>query len=391
MARHDVTTDRLTAVVAETGDADLWRVRGGRSVNFVADITELNQIRDLSARLVDLRSLPDYQQSFAYIENIIEEDDEAVVDAVLADIWDRSAPGVDTVQVEIAWWEEIRDEDGDRVVTHFRLPLEIRDGSKPPEQRSRSLALTWRGVRAALERRFPNDSPAAKLKKALRFYNETDDEIDSCDIRELLVAETTLNGIHYILSEGNVFRVDAGYLHALDGFLENLVVGEQRLPLYTGGAEGAYNASTGLALLDQKLITVEGSKIELCDLIDADGRMIFVKRNTGKAAPMSHLWAQIVASCVLLHRSPAARDTALLRLDQIDGVPVALTRAIAAGARNLTVVLAVLGATDISQLTLLARIPLRAAVQRLQDLDYTVEIELVPGPGQHLPAHGDGG
>ena len=384
IARYDVTTDRLKGVVANTPREGLERVSGAQSLRFSASISAFDDFETLSRELVDLRNLDAYKDSFSYVENIVEEDDPEMVNRVLTEVWQRSAPDTGDIEVELAWWDDVREPPDDRVVTHFRLPGERRNTSVPPAQRPRSLVLTWQGVRTALANRFEGEEAVKVLRKELRFFDSQDDEVGSCEVQDLLVADLTVDGVHYTVSEGQVFRVDAEYVDAIDRFLSDLVVTPSRLPPYTGGAESTYNAASGLAVLDRQLIVVDGSHLELCDLVDGEGRMIFVKRRT-RASAMSHLWAQVVASLTLLRRSREARRHACDRLAEAEGVPDDLPRAIEDGARDLTIVFAILGATEVRHLTLLARVPLRAAIQRLQDAGAAVEIELVPGPGNSLP------
>lgn len=389
MPRFDPMSDRLKGVVAETTHAKLPKVRGSRSVTFEASIASIEDFRTRSAELLVLRDLEAYRDVFAYVENVVEEDDPQVIDAVLAAVWERSDPDNLSLDVDIAWWDDIREDGDDRVVTHFRTPSDPRRQSVPSELRSKNLVLTWQKVRSSLRNKFPEDPPATLMSKELRFYGSDDERLGACEVRDLIVAQPTINGVQYVLSEGEVFRVTTEYLTKLDDFLDGLVVRPRRLPVYLGGDEGRYNRSSGLVLLDGRLILLDENRLELCDLVDPDGRLIFVKRRK-RAAAMSHLWAQIVASAIVLRRSDTARVAARNKLEAA-GAPARLLDAIAAGAKELTVVLAILGADQIRDMTLLARIPLRVAVQRLQDLGYAVEIELVPGPGPHLPPHGGGG
>lgn len=385
IARYDVTTDRLKGVVANTPREGLERVSGGQSLRFSASISGLDDFQALSRELVDLRVSDVYKGSFSYVENVVEEDDPQTVERVVREVWQRSDPESGEPDVILAWWDEVLEPPEDRVVTHFRLPGDRRNTAVPPEQRPRSIVLTWQGVRSALAARFGEEEPLDLLTKEIRFFDSKDEEVGSCEILDLLVADLTVDGAHYLVSEGQVFRVDTDYLTALDTFLDGLVVRPSRLPPYVGGAEDTYNTGSGLAVLDRQLIVVDGSRLELCDLVDDEGRMIFVKRRA-RASAMSHLWAQVVSSFLLLRRSAEARGAALERLKAADGAPEALLQAIEDGATNLTLVLAILGATDVRHLTLLARIPLRAAIQRLQDAGAEVQIELVPGPGQcHQP------
>ena len=383
VARFDPMSDRLTGVVVETSMDGLSSVRGARAASFEASVSSLEDLRKKSADLVELRASPDYQEAFSYVENVVEETDPEVVEAVFTVVWQQSDPSGPSLDVAVAWWDDVREEGDDRVVSHFRMPGETRRETVPVPQRSRNLVLNWPGVRAALKRRFPEASPVELMSKELRFYDADDEEVGTCEVRDLVVAEPNVGGIGYVVSEGDVFRVAADYLSALDSFLDGLVVRPSRLSGYTGGHERGYNESTGLALLDRRLVTIDGSRLEPCDLVDDSGRLIFVKRRA-KASVMSHLWAQIVASGVLLRRSAAARAAFRGQLSAA-GAPSQLLDAIDSGARSLTLVLSILGVTDIRQLTLLARIPLRAAVQRLQDLGYTAEIELVPNLGAPIP------
>jgi len=85
---------------------------------------------------------------------------------------------------------------------------------------------------------------------------------------------------------------------------------ELQLPPYDDKSETDYNArvanqlSEQFELLDKKLVKCIGQydKIEFCDLLGKDKKIIHIKRYAGGSAPLSHMFAQAVVSGSLLRR-----------------------------------------------------------------------------------------
>jgi uncharacterized protein (TIGR04141 family) len=232
-------------------------------------------------------------------------------------------------------------------------------------------SLTWPAVRQRLRKMWNPGVEAEKLlSKEIRFFDENDELLETAEVRDLVIAELETRGNHYILSDGNVFRVDRSYLQRIRAFLEKKVVATS-LPPYAD--EESYNRRSGLHVLDRKLITVDGSQVELCDLIDDSGRLIYVKRRS-KSSTLSHLWTQVRSAAYLLRRMNEARRKFCGLLPQ--GVPTSVRDAIESGA-HLTFVVAILGTRKIGDLPLLAQIPLQALLQQIEEWSYSIEIELV--------------
>jgi len=119
-------------------------------------------------------------------------------------------------------------------------------------------------------------------------------------ILRCIVYQTELEGLLYVLSAGDWFRIslgfkervyeDFGHLRLLDGLPD----------ADPGTDEDAYNIKAAVAMdalcLDKKFVYDGGpDKMEICDILTRDGGLIHVKHR-GSSSTLSHLFTQGVNS-----------------------------------------------------------------------------------------------
>jgi uncharacterized protein (TIGR04141 family) len=308
-----------------------------------------------------------------------------VVEAALDRVWRGTVDDGRPVEVEIAWWEELRETGSDHPVTHWLLAGEYKH--KYPV---RNLALTWTAIRSKLKARLGSVPGHEALATDIRFFSDTEEELGRCPVAELLSAELMIAGRTYVLVDGEVCRVDADFLAALDRELESRVVPSVLVPYRPGEWEEDYNeraaAASGMLLLDKKDIRPAGTtQIEPCDLLAPDGSLYHVKRHTN-AVGISHIVSQAVGSATVLLRRPESQEklAALIEAgpwDQAakDEAKEALGR-MPGSASRVPVTIVIVGdwtSPTIKSLSLLCRLALRTAVQRLGDLGFPIHIMLV--------------
>jgi uncharacterized protein (TIGR04141 family) len=171
--RIDTLADILTAARVRTGHDILGRVSAGRSLQFPDTIASIGRFQELSDLVAGLATRTDYRQSHAWIDHIVPEDDEQVVEAVLDHIWRGTDDQGRPVSVDIAWWEDVREPGSDHPVTYWRPARERRE--KHPCSR---VTLTWPGVRAAIQRYMDQTCQGHQaLASEIRFLSDDEDEL----------------------------------------------------------------------------------------------------------------------------------------------------------------------------------------------------------------------
>jgi uncharacterized protein (TIGR04141 family) len=389
LPRIDTLADVLTAARIRTGHDILGRVSAGRSLQFTDVVGSIDRFRELSALIAKLAVQDGYKASNGWVDNTVPEDDEQIVQAVLEQVW----KGVDNngvaIDVDIAWWEDVREAGSDHPVTHWRLASERRERKNP----SRRVTLTWPAVQSALRYMLAPDVPGHEaLATDIRFFADDEQELGRCPVADLLSAELILDGTTYVLVDGQVCRVDANFLATLEQELDQHLAPSGLVPYKPGELENPYNEraakNTGMIVLDKKDIRPRGTtQIEPCDLLGTDGTLCHVKRHT-TASGISHLANQAIASATVLLREDESRqklgdliEASNWNTDEkrrvkrkVERIPVSSSR--------IPVALAIVGewnSPSVKSLSLLSCMALRSAIQKLGDLGYQTRIMLI-GP-----------
>ena len=389
LPRIDTLADVLTAARIRTGHEVLGKVNAGRSLQFADFVGSISRFQELSAMIAKLAAQDGYKLSNGWVDNTVPEDDEQVMQTVLDLIWRGVDGDGQDVSVDIAWWEDVREGGSDHPVTHWRLAGERKERANP----SQRIALSWSAVKSVLGYLLPSGVPGHEaLSTDIRFFAADEQELGRCPVADLLSVDLALGGTTYVLIDGQVCRVDANFLAALDRELERSLAVENLVPYKAGELEGPYNdragKGTGMLVLDKKDIRPRGTtQIEPCDLLGLDGTLCHVKRHT-TATGISHLANQAITSATVLLREKESRQK-LVGLIQ-EGIWASddkrrvkgKVERIPRSAARLPVTLAIVGEwknPSVKSLSLLSRMALRSALQRLGDLGYPAHIMLI-GP-----------
>jgi len=265
-------------------------------------------------------------------------------------------------------------------------------------------ALTMEVLRSWLAKN--RETPGAVLlKQPIRFVLEGHerDRPTPIPMEELLVAELDVDGRHYVLSDGEVLRVDSTFLQDLNARLEAAVPwSDFPFPTFEGGTEPDYLQHAGershgrLLLLDEDPVRLPGeTPFEVCDLLSDDRRLIFAKLK-GRSSLFSHLAVQVETAAELLLRSEEARKalTRAARRRTKDAALLAAADAVAGALRehrpdDVTITLLLLGSwrqRSLTALPLVSRLRLRRTAQRIAALGYRLEIAAPEFHRGHLPA-----
>lgn len=139
-------------------------------------------------------------------------------------------------------------------------------------------------------------------------YRESDESLMKYSVFSCLVYETELDGYLYVLSGGDWFQIDKNWSESVRKKVENIPQSDIALPpSYPGEKEEEYNRrvaeSNEWALMHDQIINLSppNDRIEFCDLMTTDKKLIHVKRRT-ESSTLSHLFAQGAVSAELLFR-----------------------------------------------------------------------------------------
>ncbi len=219
------------------------------------------------------------------------------------------------------------------------------------------------------------------LKKRRRVYavsQQTDEVYDAWTVYRCLYCEIDEGNETYLLNNGKWYRLGTDFRQRINEQFEKVPLCQIELPAYADKSETEYNArvaaenSDKFALLDRKEIKVGGQydKVECCDLLDKNKRIIHVKRYAGASAPLSQLFSQAFVSGSLLRRDSDFRQ-------QVRGYLTPPFQDLIHEPRpgEYEIVLAIVS-TSKKKLTLpfFSRVNLNNAWVRLQDLGYKVSL-----------------
>jgi uncharacterized protein (TIGR04141 family) len=132
--------------------------------------------------------------------------------------------------------------------------------------------------------------------------------------RECFLFETQRRRKKYILSNGDWFEVSTTFDKQIADYIRDISRSSVTLPRAQEGQnedqylEAAIAHNRNLVSMHRKNCPIEGTAIELCDLVSRTGQLIHIKRWSASST-FSHLLAQGAVSAETLVRFPEARKT----------------------------------------------------------------------------------
>lgn len=375
----DTVTDLLRVIRVLTEDEVMADLDGGRGLRFSTPLSGWEDLVALAEHLVSLRARTDYQSSWDWVDHVVPVAPRAEVERLLRVLHGIIADDVDAV-VDMVLPDF--DDSGQLVVGRLCFGVGREEAISAPVE--------WPIVRTHLLRQPTDVVMPLRRRLRLRVAGDSSETVDVADLANLLVAEFDEGDQHYVLSDGELLRVDASFLRRLEARLGRILWSTFPFPHYRGGTERPYleaavaGPGQRLAMLDQRNITLEGqTAFEPCDLITDDGRLVFAKLK-GPSATFSHLCTQAEASAAMFLRHAAARDALLDKVAEAGApraVEVAATDAMLALEKRqpdcVTVTLLLLGGwrrKDLRSLPLLSRLRLQRAADAITDLGYRFEV-----------------
>jgi uncharacterized protein (TIGR04141 family) len=307
----DNSRDLLRAVTGRSSAGGLGSLSGSSALAVNTD-TEVPQLPEMGKNLVSAYRAKRYKENFEFIDQMRGEQDPTVIEALdkklLAAINDPDGAALAAMHLaipEAVDWQE---------VAGVRFSFKRKKHELTPDPKV-TVYRELRGLGKITIDRLRSDKVEAmsaldeeELRGKWRVY-------------DCIVYETEYDKHLYVLSGGDWFRISKAHRDKVESFVRGLPELKLDLPAADlSEDEGAYNAAAAEAIgalcLDQKLIGLDGvDKIELCDILTADGTYIHVKKR-GRSSTLSHLFAQGVSSAELLLNDQQFLDDAAERVKE---------------------------------------------------------------------------
>jgi uncharacterized protein (TIGR04141 family) len=383
--RFDKVSDLLRSLSVRTNDELMRDVEGGRTLRFTTYLDSLDDFVVLADYLVDLRERTDYKAEWGWIDQIVPVDTRAEADVVLREIVGRiGTPDEPAVDLVLPDWAAQNDHPSKRLLV--ALP-----GERGTPQR---VLTSWKQLRSwIIKNSSDHEDPSALMRKRIRAGLEgmPSGDVESVAISDLIVTELKIDGRLYVVSDGEVYRVEGSFLKRLDDELERIPWSTFPYPDYQGGNEPDYldavkrSPNSRLAVLDRLNVKLPGeSAFEACDLLTNEGTLVFAKMK-GRSATFSHLCTQAVVSAEMLVREPQVRIELLSRAmdanaghEILDAVQDRLGRLEAREQGCMKICLLVLGTwnsePNVRSLPLVSRLLLQKTWQRISGHGFDLEL-----------------
>lgn len=272
-------------------------------MQFHSDVSEIQDLSSISARLVELSCSKDYVAELPWIDNIQIIEDEStglnLREQLLKELSGTPIPST----IDAILPDDLLDVDDERSIGYILYPRERKSSACRRN-------LTIEAIAARLR---ASDDPLRLLDVDLRFTDDVGEVLGKATLLECICADLVMGDNQYILYDGDFYKVDRSFLDRIDTELSTLEVSAISFPGYEGETEPKYielikdKHSKSFIVLDRQLIKLEGEfGVEACDLVAQNGALIHLKRK-GKSSTLSHLFLQAANSCELLRRSLDAR------------------------------------------------------------------------------------
>lgn len=359
----DSAIDRIRGVRATNLDAKLGvgaSLEGATSL--AVEVQQATDLIPLAKRLRQLGTATDYTNQWAHLDGFLAVEDALQVDELNSELEGRLRVGqVDGV--------------------HLDPPAEVESfgqvwfGSRAePDEFTLAAALDgWRSDIGHL------------LAKKVRFDDGPDAK--SFRLRDLLTAQLDVGGDVFLLDQGDWQHVSPDRLLAVQTAVDAVTEWPGTLdPWAADVSEGTYlkgyAGQHGFLVLDSRNLRASGATVmEFCDLIDASGAFIHVKRHGTKG--LSHLAAQVTGSATRWATEPAFRAALVSEVDRLSNADATWSALVGGSARQsqhpVVIAIGTPNKGPLSNvLSTLAMLHLHRAVHAVESRGFPVAYRLIP-------------
>ncbi|MEQ1728739.1 MAG: DUF6119 family protein [Vicinamibacterales bacterium] len=376
--RVDTDTDLLRGIEAKSKNLSVCERIGGRwasaTVGARVDVAGLPQ---LGAALLKVFKKARMPPEFAWIENVQRVTDPSLVDA-LDGALEAKLDASEFVNIRFA----IPELAGPSIGIDARLFAV--DGPECDSDISTYLDARPRAVARTLQ-------AAKKTHKVCLVDTASGKARATVPIYQCIVAEIEHASEQYLLADGEWFCLDKDFVAEVNKSMTKIPRLSIPLPNWKKGQrEDEWNIAAVAALksrkavlLDKHMLSMAGrySAVEPADILVDDRTLLHVKRRDKSSGGLSHLFAQGSVATEMLTSELSFRKklAGLLGTNQRN-----LARELGAGSLDTskwTVAYVLLGANEkdpAGSLPFFSKVNLRKHVQRLQSMQYTVNIAGVP-------------
>lgn len=311
----DQLRDVVNAATGRPARPNSWgsRVHGGDAIGMSVDLA-FDELGGLCRSVSDAHDALDYRDRFSWLDHvqpvldpmIVNRLTDEIIEAIRTDTHDHLELAPPTI---IDWGR----------VEGFRYHF---SRGRNPDTRP-DLRLADYLVGLDVDER--NELSAELLRR--RWVESRDGDgapVDRWSIWRCLVGEFAMEGVTYVLEEGDFYSIEDSYLEALNRFIDALSAPDISMPAaMKTQREGEYNklaadSSDDFLLLDLQTVRIPDvtTPIEICDILTKDLHLIHVKRHLG-SRDLSHLFAQGRVSATLLQDSTEFRQAAKEKIDSL--------------------------------------------------------------------------
>lgn len=375
----DIEQDLIYAATGKPKDVTLGKQITGKDAVKVTLQIALDDLPELLVKLMMQYSAESYKENFAWVDHLAEVRDvvlleqlnQRLTDKISSNELDRSWLSVP----EIIEWVDI-------------------EGFKYQKLKTGTLHsdIDWVSYIASLGDDTPCNVETFKKQQVLCIRQSSGQVAYAWPLYRCIYCELEFDGATYALTNGKWFRVDVGFLSALNAAVNDIPICTISLPNYVDADEGAYNERVYMtdaayfALMDKKTVTYGGgkSKIEFCDLYTSAKHLIHVKRYGGSSV-LSHLFAQGLVSARLLLSDGQFRDKVNDKLPLGHKIEAADVKPIPS---SYEVVYAIVSNNPAKfELPLFSKINLRNCYKQLQMFGMKVSLAVIHAPSvEEVPA-----
>lgn len=136
-------------------------------------------------------------------------------------------------------------------------------------------------------------------------YNEADYLLGSWPVYKCLYVDLPLGNKQYFLNEGTWYCIDVDFVNEINEFYMQVPLCTEKLPDYDTNLEDTYNTNLvntdkeRYFHMDKRLVKVDKSTFEMCDILTCDKKLLHIKHFTSSAV-LSHLFNQGLVSAECL-------------------------------------------------------------------------------------------
>ena len=356
-----IDRDLLKKAYGKINDEQLGKclVVGGSLFGLHQEV-DINNIGEFADYCYRTYLKQDYKRQFDWIDNISPIKDKELIiildDILVEKINNREYDCVMLSQPEIISWSDVKcfKYSGERTNTYDDINLDSFVAVYPPFDCIEQI----------------------KNKKIHIIPADGSPSFSDWSAYKCLSAEIEYRGKHYCLSDRKWYMINDGFVESTEKKYQQIPQSDFFLPDYNHKDEGVYNqdvanSSDELFLLDRKNVIYGGghSKVEICDILTSDKRIIHIKHNYSSSC-MSHLFSQATVSSELLK----VEDFRGLANEKIDEESFKFNSSFRAD--EYTVVLGIIDMSndDLPHLPFFSKVSIQYAAQRIHAFGYKVEI-----------------